>query len=148
MRAVKTIQWQKPGPYLIEILVEPAHTDRLGHTNNVRYLEWMEKIAWEHIDQLGYGWEAMSESGYALAITHTELDYLHASYAGDTLVLGTWISFTDQRFKCGRDFQLIRYDDQKTILNASMEFACISLKTGRPAKMPEAMLNALNKASS
>lgn len=147
MKDQKTkIEWQLPEPFIYEVSVLPEDTYRLGHTNNVRYLEWLEKVAWQHFEQVGYGWSAMECSGYALAITRTELNYLHASYVGDSLLLGTWLTSNDQRFKCGRVFQLVRRSDAKIILNAKMEFACIALANGRPAKMPPDMSNVLNIA--
>lgn len=136
--------WQHPEPFTKEIHIIEQHVDRLGHTNNVKYLEWLEEIGWEHIEKLGYGWDAMRRTGYALAITDTVLHYRLASYVGDALVLGTWITFNDQRFKCGRAFQLIRTSDSKTVLTATMEFACIRLANGRPAKMPTDMSKALD----
>ena len=110
--------WKHSKPFTKEIQINDEHVDRLGHTNNVKYLEWLEAIAWEHIESLGYGWDAMHNSGFALAITNTVLNYRIASYVGDLLVLGTWISFNDERFKCGREFQLIRASDLKTVLTA------------------------------
>jgi acyl-CoA thioester hydrolase len=137
--------WQWPNPYITQIRVEGLHTDRLGHTNNVRYLEWLEAIAWEHIDSLGCGWSVNKSLGKAMAIIRTEIDYLFASYEGDKLLLGTWITHSDMRLQSSRHFQLIRPIDGKTILNAKMKFACISLKTGKPSKMPEAFIKAHEK---
>jgi len=137
--------WQWPNPYTQEIFVSSAHTDRLGHTNNVRYLEWLEGIAWEHMDSLGCGWEVKQKLGKALAIIRTEIDYLSASYQGDQLILGTWVTSSDRRFQCSRNFQLLRASDAKTILKAKMSFACIAFKTGSPSKMPEEIISALEK---
>ncbi len=133
---VSTVDWQWPNPHLKAITVKAEHTDRLGHTNNVRYLEWLEGIAWDHIEALGCGWEVKEELGKAMAIVRTEIDYLSASYEGDQLLLGTWITSSDMRLQSARHFQLIRPADGKTVLRAKMDFACISLKTGRPTKMP------------
>lgn len=144
MSNIQETIWQHPTPFTKEIRIREEHVDRLGHTNNVKYLEWLEGIAWEHIESLGYGWPAMEKAGCALAITNTELNYHIASYVGDLLVLGTWISFNDQRFKCSRVFQLIRASDSKIVLTASMDFACIKLSNGKPAKMPAEMSAALN----
>lgn len=63
------------------ISVSDAETDRLGHTNNVKYLEWLEAIAWEHMDALGCPWETMEQENKAMAITLTEMQYLQATYA-------------------------------------------------------------------
>jgi len=131
------IEWQWPNPYLDEITVKSEHTDRLGHTNNVRYLEWLEGIAWSHIEALGCGWEVKEALGKAMAIIRTEIDYLSASYEGDELLLGTWITSSDMKLQSTRHFQLVNRLTGKTILKAKMRFACISLKTGRPSKMPK-----------
>ncbi|MFD2229507.1 acyl-CoA thioesterase [Alkalimarinus sediminis] len=141
----KSIEWQWPNPYLDEITVKSEHTDRLGHTNNVRYLEWLERIAWSHIEALGCGWEVKEALGKAMVIIRTEIDYLSASYEGDVLILGTWITSSDLKLQSTRHFQLINRSTGKTILNAKMDFACISLKTGRPSKMPEAFIAAHEK---
>lgn len=139
------LNWQQPDPFVHRLTVKPEDTDRLGHTNNVRYLAWLEQIAWDHITHLGCGWEQMERSGHAMAITRTELNYRFASYAGDQLQLGTWVTAHDGRFKCARAFQLIRERDAKTLLTAEMQFACIDLKNGRPAKMPEDFIAALDR---
>jgi len=137
--------WQWQNPHTQEIIVTSAHTDRLGHTNNVRYMEWLEDIAWEHMETLGCDWEIKEKLGKALAIIRTEIDYLSASYEGDRLILGTWVTSNDRRFQCSRHFQLIRESDAKTILDAKMAFACIALKNGLPSKMPEEIITALEK---
>lgn len=139
------IEWQWPDPYLEEIIVKSEHADRLGHTNNVRYLEWLEGIAWSHIEALGCGWDVKESLGKAMAIIRTEIDYLSASYAGDVLLLGTWITSSDLKLQSTRHFQLVNQATGKTILKAKMDFACISLKTGRPSKMPEAFVVAHQK---
>ena len=136
------VEWQWPNPHLNEITVKPAHTDRLGHTNNVRYLEWLESIAWEHIEALGCGWEVKESLGKAMAIVRTEIDYLAASYEGNELLLGTWITSSDLKLQSTRHFQLVNTSNGKTILTAKMNFACISLKTGRPSKMPNEIVEA------
>ena len=145
MTEVPSLAWQYPDPFVQTIQVKAEDTDRLGHTNNVRYLGWLEAIAWQHITELGCGWEQMDEAGYALAITRTELDYRIASYEGDELLIGTWVTGNDRRFKCARAFQIVRTKDAKTILTATMQFACIDLKKGRPAKMPAQFSEALDR---
>lgn len=144
MTEIEAYKWSRPNPFIEYITVRDVHTDRLGHTNNVRYLEWLEAIAWRHIEDLGFGWAKMEESGFTLPITKTELSYLRPSYEGDKLILGTWVTFNDERFRCSREFEIIRSGDLTRILTAKMEFACVHLKTGKPAKMPENMSKALN----
>lgn len=132
------IHWDLANPFLMRITVQAAETDRLGHTNNQVYLKWLEQISWQHIESLGMDWPMHERLLKAMAITRTEIDYLAASYEGDELTLATWISDSDQRLTSSRQFQLVRLKDNKTIIKAQSFYACIDLKTGRPARMPKA----------
>lgn len=132
------IHWDLANPFLMHITVQAAETDRLGHTNNQVYLKWLEQISWQHIESLGMDWPMHERLSKAMAITRTEIDYLAASYEGDELTLATWISDSDQRLTSSRQFQLVRLKDNKTIIKAQSFYACIDLKTGRPARMPKA----------
>ena len=134
--------WRWPQPYLETILVKASDTDRLGHTNNVRYLEWLEGIAWGHFESLGCPWHINEALGKAMAITHTEIDYLASSYQGEKLVLGTWITDSNLKLSSSRHFQIFRDSDSKEILRARMDFTCIALATGKPSRMPQEFISA------
>lgn len=140
------LNWVLPRPYLMEIEVKDEETDRLGHTNNVSYLKWLETIAWSHMEFLECGWQMNEQMGKAMAITRTEMNYRRSSYAGDKLILGSWITQSDFRLTSERSFQLFRLSDQTLLLDAKMQFACIDLKTGRAAKMPQPLIDAHKRA--
>lgn len=128
--------WDLPDPFILAIDVRPEDTDRLGHANNVVYVRWLEDISWAHIESLGMTWALHETTGKAMAITRTEIDYLAAANAGDQLVLGTWLTGFDGRFRSARQFQLVRPADGKTLVRALSTHACVDLKTQRPARMP------------
>tara|TARA_R110001592_G_scaffold205052_2_gene455434 strand:- start:5905 stop:6375 length:471 start_codon:yes stop_codon:yes gene_type:complete len=144
----KEISWKYPKPFTVDIIVQAEDTDRLGHTNNVSYLRWLESIAWEHMEYLECGWQVNERLGKAMAITRTEMDYLGASYADESLLLGTWITQSDYRLTSERLFQLFRKSDNKLLLSARMQFACIDLKSGRASKMPIELIDAHKRAIS
>ena len=141
-------QWGLPDPFLMNITVQANETDRLGHTNNQVYLKWLEQISWQHIESLGMDWPMHERLSRAMAITRTEIDYLAASYEGDELVLATWISASDQRLTSSRTFQLVRLNDNKTIIKAQSFYACIDFTSGRPARMPQEFIEVHAKALS
>lgn len=138
----KHSDWDWPNPFTHDITVSADDVDRLGHTNNGRYLAWLEAIAWAHIGALGCGWDVNEKLGKAMAITRTEIDYLASTYEGDHLLLGTWITESDLKVRSSRHFQLIRASDGKTVLRAKMLFSCISLKNGFIARMPAEFIEA------
>ncbi|ADP96027.1 thioesterase family protein [Marinobacter adhaerens] len=140
------IDWDLPAPFTIEIAVRPEDTDRLGHANNVVYVRWLEDVSWAHIESLGMTWELHEKTGKAMAITRTEIDYLASANAGDQLVLGTWLTDYDGRFRSARQFQLVRPSDGKTLVRAVSTHACVDLKTQRPARAPKEFAEILGSA--
>ncbi|MBW3228595.1 acyl-CoA thioesterase [Marinobacter adhaerens] len=140
------IDWDLPAPFTIKIAVRPEDTDRLGHANNVVYVRWLEDVSWAHIESLGMTWELHEKTGKAMAITRTEIDYLASANAGDQLVLGTWLTDYDGRFRSARQFQLVRPSDGKTLVRAVSTHACVDLKSQRPARAPKEFAEILGSA--
>ena len=141
-----SLNWDLPDPFTINITVRPDDTDRLGHANNVVYVRWLEDVSWAHIDSLGMTWALHEQTGKAMAITRTEVDYLMAANAGDELVLGTWLTDWDGRFRSARQFQLIRPADGRTLLRALSNHACVDLRSQRPSRAPAEFARILSSA--
>ena len=140
--------WLFPNAFTEQFEVKPEDTDRLGHTNNLSYLRWLEAIAWAHMEYLECGWQVNERLGRAMAITRTEMDYHCASYVDESLILGTWITQSDYRVTPERVFQLFRLSDSKLLLSAKIQFACIDLNSGRASKMPLELIDAHKRAIS
>lgn len=147
MTAERLVQWDLPDPFTIEITVRDDDTDRLGHANNVVYVRWLEDVSWAHIESLGMTWALHEATGKAMAITRTEIDYLMAANAGDRLLLGTWLTGYDGRFRSSRQFQLVRPADGRTLVRATSTHACVDLKTQRPSRAPKAFADILTAAA-
>ena len=139
--------WDMTTPFVKDITVSPAMTDRLGHANNVQYLQWMESISWDHLGALSLPWELQYSLQRAMVIRRTEIDYLLAAYEGDVLRLGTWLIETDGKLRSARQFQLIRLADQRTLMRATCQHVCINLRNGKPARMPAEFVQAFAQAS-
>lgn len=140
------IAWDLPEPFTIDITVRAEDTDRLGHANNVVYVRWLEDVSWAHIESLGMSWALHEKTGKAMAITRTEIDYLASANTGDHLVLGTWLTDYDGRFRSARQFQLVRPSDGKTLVRAVSTHACVDMKSQRPARAPKEFAEILGSA--
>ncbi len=128
--------WDLPDPFILEINVGPDDTDRLGHANNVVYVRWLEDVSWAHIESEGMTWALHEQTGKAMAITRTEIDYLASANAGDRLLLGTWFTDFDGRIRSARQFQLVRPVDGKTLVRAVSTHACVNMASQRPTRVP------------
>lgn len=132
--------WDYPDPHTFYTTVMPEDMDALNHTNNTVYVKWCEQVAWSHSVSLGLDETRYRELDRAMAITHSEYDYLQASREGDEIVAGTWIVSSDNKLTMARRFQVIRLQDGVTLLRAAMRFACIEISSGRPRRMPKEFL--------
>ena len=137
-----TMQWDVPTPFYERVTVGAEHIDQFGHTNNVQYLRWLEQVAWNHSISLGLGFDDYERLNAGCVVRRHELDYLAATFAGDELLLGTWIAECDARLTMWRAYQIIRASDGKTVLCGRTQWVCVDLKSGRPKRMPPEFVNA------
>ena len=125
-----------PDPYVEVWRVGEADIDRLGHTNNVVYLGWLEAVAWAHSEALGLDWALYQRINAAFVARRHTLDYLRATHVGDELHIATWIAANPGRATMDRAYQIIRAADGVTVLRGTTQWACVDLQTGRPRRMP------------
>ena len=138
--------WDFPTPFTYETSVSPEDIDGLNHTNNTVYVKWCEQVAWAHSVSLGLDLDCYRRLNRAMAITHSEFNYLQASREGDQIVAATWITDWDRKVTMQRRFQVIRPSDGVTLLRGGMRFACIDLATGRPKRIPPEFLDGYGPA--
>lgn len=132
----RDIAWDHPSPFIHEVRVEPQHIDDFQHTNNVVYLTWMAKTAWEHSKALGLDFAAYAKVNRGMVVRRHELEYLAASREGERVAIGTWITGNDGKLRLRRRFQMVNADTGVTLLRGLSDFVCINIETGRATRMP------------
>jgi acyl-CoA thioester hydrolase len=110
--------------------------DEYAHVNNTVYLQWLDRIAWEHSSDLGVPLERCLAVRRGMAVRHARVDYLEAALLGDTLLLATWIVACDGRLRCTRRFEILRMADGKRVVDAEIDYFCLNLDTGVPCRFP------------
>ncbi|GAC1620830.1 MAG: thioesterase family protein [Nevskia sp.] len=136
------LQWEVVTPFVESVTVRPDDTDVMGHTNNVVYLGWLERVAWSHTRALGMGIERYRALNTGCVARRHELDYLAATFAGEELILGTWIDENDGRLSMWRAYQIIRVSDGRTVMRGRTHWVCIDMKTGKPKRQPPEFIEA------
>lgn len=129
--------WDYPEPHIIEHTASKDEADGYGHVNNSVYVKWLDQCVWAHCDavNMGPGFCRALNRGFA-AIRH-EIDYIAAAYPGDRVAVANWVTRNDGRIRAERRFQIIRIEDERTLLRARSFYVCTDLTTGKPARMPE-----------
>jgi acyl-CoA thioester hydrolase len=128
--------WDFERPFAQPLTPRSGDIDGLNHTNNAVYVQWCEKVAWAHSLALGLSLDDYRRLDRAMAIRHSEYDYLLPSVSGEELTLGTWLCASDGKLTMERRFQLIRNRDQATLLRGRWNLVCIELSSGRARRMP------------
>ena len=134
------IHWDLPDVHQIEVVVAPESIDVLGHVNNTEYLRYMEKIAWQHTQVLGLGWDEYQRLNRCMVARRTEVDYLAPAFEGEKLLIGTWIVDNDQPISIPRRYQIVRESDGVTLLRGRTKWVCVALDSGKPRRMPPEFL--------
>jgi len=129
--------WVKPEPYIHRVIAVESDLDSYQHVNNSVYIRWMDDCARAHSLLVGIDCDEAVEFGYGMAVRQSHVTYLAPAYQDDEILVGAWVIHNDQKLRINREFQLIRASDQQTLIRAQLDYVCINIETGRPAKMPE-----------
>ena len=129
--------------YEIEIVVEPADIDRLGHVNNVTYVRWVQDAAVAH-------WTARApredqERLFWVVVRH-EIDYKQSAQLGDSIQARTWVGGAT-RVIFERFTELHRKADGALLAKARTLWCPIDAETRRPVVVSAALREQFSTAS-
>jgi len=118
------------------LVVPPAAIDVNGHVNNVQYVHWMQEAAMAHSAELGWPPERYLALGRTWIIRSHTIEYHHSAYAGDTIVILTWVA-DFHKIRSLRKYKFIRPADSVVLAAASTLFIFCDQETGRPVTIPK-----------
>ncbi len=130
--------WDLPAPFLASISVFREDIDAYEHVNNAVYMTWFDRAAWEHSAALGLPIETCLQLDRGMAVVRSVIAYLRPALLGDGIHVATWLLAADGKLRVRRRFQVRRGACGATLARAEIEYACIELSSGRPARWPPA----------
>ena len=132
-------------PHAIRVTAAAADIDELQHVSNLVYLQWVLQAAREHSAEMGYSPQAYRELGAVFIVRRHEIDYVRPALLGDVLTVSTWVD-TWKRASCSRRTELVRHVDgqasAEVVAKAVTTWAFVEFATGRPTRIPDALLQA------
>ena len=141
------LNWDVTQPYVEKVTVQASDIDEFGHTNNVRYLQWLENVAWAHSVSLKLSMDDYRRLGCGCVARKHELEYLAPTFAGEELWLGTWVQENDGKLSMWRAYQILRPKDGRTVLRGRTHWVCVDLTTGKPRRMPREFVEGYKPAT-
>ena len=133
--------WDLPVPHVVSFDVAEADIDEYQHVNNAVYMTWFDRAAWDHYARLGLPIEACLALDRGMAVVRSVVAYRRPALRGDRIEVATWLVPGTGSLRVGRRFQVRRAGDA-TLARAQVEYACIALESGRPARWPTEFVRA------
>ena len=124
-----------------------ASSIAVQHVSNVEYVRWLDQVAQDHLECLGWSSDDLLAAGAMWFIARHEIDYRKEAYAGETFQVATWVR-TIRRVKSWRDTVVWRavQDQCEVVCTASTLWVHVDLATRRPTSPPDDMIAALRPA--
>jgi acyl-CoA thioester hydrolase len=129
------------GVFAHELTVREDVIDENGHVNNVVYVQWMQDVAILHFTALG-GAAMMARHGAAWVARSHQIEYLRPAFAGEALVVKTWIADME-RVKSLRRYEFSR--GAQILARGATDWVFVDAETGRPKRIPDEMKDAVRK---
>ena len=118
----------------------------MGHANNACYVIWCEQCAWNHSGFLGLNIADYQRLDRGVAIRRASYEYFLPSFEDEDLLIGTWLTDCDGKFRLERRFQMINVKTGQTVQRGHWELICVTLSSGRVTKFPEEFIERYGNA--
>ena len=121
--------------FRLEVLAVPDDIDELGHVSNLVYVRYVQEAAKAHSLAVGWSYEAYLKLGAVFVVRKHDIEYLAPAYAGDRIVLTTFVASWSAATSVRRT-RIARAGDGKELARASTLWALVSTESGRPRRIP------------
>lgn len=118
--------------------VRYGETDQMGVVHHANYLLYVEESRTRLMADRGCSYAELERAGWGLPVRRVELRFRAPAVYDDELVVRTRIGRV-RAASVTFDSEIVRACDAEPIASASVELACIRLRTGerRPVALPD-----------
>jgi acyl-CoA thioester hydrolase len=131
------------GVFSHRFIIPDASIDVNGHANNLEYLRWMQEVATAHSDAQGWTLARYLETRTSWVIRSHAIEYLRPAFAGDAILLLTWIGGFEEQ-ESPRHYLFWRERDRKVLAKARTVWVFVDGATGRARTIPEEFRSAFD----
>ena len=135
---MKTITMEYRVPY--------ADTDQMGVVYYGNYLTFFERARNELMRAYGYTYKECEREGWALPVTHAEVDYRRPARYDDLLEISATVS-SQKGVRIEIACEVRRKGEPELLVSGFTRHAFVSTKTFRPMPPPERLLAAMADVS-
>lgn len=131
-------------PFTTFLRVRHYEMDAQGHVNNAVYQHYLEQVAIEHSESLGFGPVRYRQFGGTFVMRRVTIDYLRPAFAGETLALTTWLA--EMRGpRAVRRYEIRKQSETDLLVTAEALWVWVDGATLRPKAIPAQILDAFGQ---
>jgi len=123
--------------------VPAAAIDIQGHVSNLAYVGWMQDVAIEHSETVGWPMRRYLELGAGWVVRSHFIEYLRPAFADELLSVHTWVPRFDQR-STPRRYLFVREGDRAVLAEAETIWVFVDLAAGRRRLIPPELLESFD----
>ena len=128
-----------PWRFTVRWPVRQYELDVVGHVNNAVYLNWVEQVAIDHVEALGFGRDWSLAQGGVWVVREHHVTYHRPVGYGD-VVLVTTLPQEIGGVRGTRRTEVHREADGQLMTEALTHWVWVRVANGRPARIPAALL--------
>jgi acyl-CoA thioester hydrolase len=128
----------------IEATVAFHDIDIVGVMWHGHYLKYLENARWALMDRIGFGYQAMSASGFAWPIVEMHVKYVHAARLGDQLRVRA--SLVEWENRLTFNYLVLRADDERLARAKSVQVAVDAATGALQFTTPQPLLDCVQRA--
>lgn len=133
-----------PWRFTVRYPVRQYELDVLGHVNNSVYLNWVEQVAIDHVEALGFGRAWSLERGGAWVVREQHVTYHRPVEYGD-VVLVTTLPQEIGGVRALRRTEIHREADGALTTEVMTQWIWVRASDGRPTRVPADLLEAFRR---
>ena len=126
-----------------QVRVRYGETDKMGYCYYGNYATYYEVARVESMRDAGMSYKAMEDSGVMLPVLDLQIKFIKPAFYDELLTIKTYIKEIPKiRIK----FEYEIYNDKQELINkANTTLVFIDMKTNRPCKAPDYLIENLEK---
>ena len=130
--------------YTARYPVRQYELDVLGHVNNAVYLNWVEQVAVDHVESLGFGRDWAASHGGAWVVREHRVTYHRPVEYGD-VVLVTTLPQQIGGVRGVRRTEIHREADGVLTTEVESQWIWIRVSDGRPTRVPADLIELFSR---
>jgi len=121
--------------YTLPVQATERDIDGNGHVNNIVYVQWMQDVAIAHSGAAGCT-AATTAAGCTWVARSHHIEYLRPAYAGDRILVQSWIVDATRKSSSMRRYRMVRESDGAALARGETLWVFIDTQSGRPRTIP------------